>query len=104
MLTEISENYVIQGVRHRQLRSSHEFAHAYYVPYWLPRYPQYLLDCLIACVAVIYFVLRRGVAIVISHDPYVAIPALFGKWVLRVCGKPVVVVAEAMGDWRPHHF
>jgi glycosyltransferase involved in cell wall biosynthesis len=104
LLTDISENYVVQGIRTGKFRSSHEFVHAYYIPCWLPRYLQYAVDCFIAFIAVLYFATRRGVAIVISHDPYVAIPVLFGKWILRGFGKSIVVVVEALGDWEEAPF
>jgi glycosyltransferase involved in cell wall biosynthesis len=104
LLTEISENFVVQGIRDRKLMSSHEFAHAYYIPYWFPRYLQYMADCLITVLAVFYFVIRREVVIIISHDPYVAIPVLLGKWLLRLLGRPIVVIVEAMGDWEEGPF
>lgn len=104
LATEISRDYVVQGVRDRRFRSVHEVAHAYYIPSWFPRYLQYAVDCLIAFGAVLYFAMRRGVVIVLSHDPYVAIPVLAGKWVLKALGRSVVVIVEALGDWQEAPF
>jgi glycosyltransferase involved in cell wall biosynthesis len=104
LATSVSTDYVVQGVRARKFKALHGVAHAYYIPYWFPRYLQYVVDCLLAFGAVLYFSLRRGVVIVLSHDPYVAIPVLVAKWVLRGLGRSVVVIVEALGDWQEAPF
>jgi glycosyltransferase involved in cell wall biosynthesis len=104
LATGISKDYVVQGVRDRQFRSFHDVAHTYYIPYWFPRYLQYVVDCLLAFGAVLYFGIRRGVVIILSHDPYVAIPVLVAKWVLKALGRSVVVIVEALGDWQQAPF
>jgi glycosyltransferase involved in cell wall biosynthesis len=104
LAANISKDYVVQGVRDSRFRSFHDMAHAYYIPRWFPRYLQYAVDSLVAFGAVIYFALRKGVVIIISHDPYVAIPILLAKGFLKMLGKSVVVIVEALGDWQQAPF
>jgi glycosyltransferase involved in cell wall biosynthesis len=104
ILTAVSENLVVYGIRDRRFMSSREPAFFYLIPRWFPKYIQYAVDSLISFFSVLYFSVRREVVVVISHNPYGALPILLGRGALRAFGKRVVVVVEAHGDWETSPF